>query len=333
MFCDKCGEKLPEGSRFCTNCGAILQAEETRERTRSSDRGKKTLIVLVLILVLLAAALSGIALGKVLAKKDGGTSAYPGGASTYPGGDPAYSDGGVQPVSPQQPDTPAWPDDPAQPGAPLQPEPTAKTSDALRFDHMEHMQNGEFKLEYPVFAGRRSEELNRLVKDYALGLGMGGSILNNSYEADYLCEVTLVNDYIVSMVFCGTGYVPEAAHDFREVLPLNVEIGPMRSIVLWDIFAMDMDGFADIVYGSGRPYGASWSVPAADFPDLLDLDREIYQGLMRAPNGFLTTGGPVLLSYVGITGVEWLDVLVPIDLIRDYYNNDAIPWEMLYTNN
>ena len=42
---------------------------------------------------------------------------------------------------------------------------------------------------------------------------------------------------------------------------------------------------------------------------------------------------PVLLTYVGITGVEWLDVLVPIELLRDYYNNDAIPWEMLVTSN
>ena len=96
---------------------------------------------------------------------------------------------------------------------------------------MEHVQNGQFHLEYPVFAGNRSEELNRLVREYALGLGIGGSIVNNSYEADYLCEVTLVNDSIVSMVFCGTGYVPGAAHDFRDVIPLNVEIRTMQPIL------------------------------------------------------------------------------------------------------
>ena len=59
----------------------------------------------------------------------------------------------------------------------------------------------------------------------------------------------------------------------------------------------------------------------------------MYHGLTRAPNGFLTPRGPVLLSYVGVTGVEWLDVLLPINMMKDYYNNDAIPWEMLYTNN
>ena len=344
MFCVNCGERLPEGSRFCTNCGAVLQPEEPRRSKRGAG-GRKILIAVVIALAVLIAALGGILLGQHLSRGSGSAagnavgqtdSGNPAANGSLPAGPGSAQQPVIiqpQPDAPSQPNTPSQPGTPWAPDTPAQPETPAETSGALRLDHMEHVQNGEFHLEYPVFAGNRSEELNRLVREYALGLGIGGSIVNNSYEADYLCEVTLVNDSIVSMVFCGTGYVPGAAHDFRDVIPLNVEIRTMEPILLWDIFAMDMEGFPDIVYGFGQPYGASWSVPAADFPDLLDLDREIYQGLMRAPKGFLTPRGPVLLTYVGITGVEWLDVLVPIELLRAYYNNDAIPWEMLVTNN
>ena len=353
MYCDKCGEKLPEGSRFCTNCGALLQGEAPGREPQPGKKGRKALIAAVIVLAVLVAALGGIALGQVLGRRGEGSASRPSGDPSSGDSLPGSAQQPVvimpQPGSPSQPGSPGQPAAPtAQPAVPTQqplfpttqplfpsasPSTPAQPDEPLRLDHMEERRNGQFRLEYPVFSGKRSEELNRLVENYALGLGIAGSIENSSYEADYLCEVTLVNDSIVSMVFCGTGYVPGAAHDFRDVVPLNVEIGPMQPIVLWDIFAMDMEGFSDIIYGFGQPYGAVWSVPAADFPDLLSLDLEVYHGLTRAPNGFLTPRGPVLLSYVGVTGVEWLDVLLPINMMKDYYNNDAIPWEMLYTNN
>ncbi len=348
MFCVNCGERLPAGSRFCTNCGAVIR-EEPGRKPRRGGGGRKALIAVVIALAVLVVALGGIALGQVLSRREsaaanagtqssgsnppqGGTTILPG----QPGNSQQPQTPGQQPGTPQQPVIPtAQPLTPSE--APLfppaQPETPVETESPLRLDHMEERRNGQFRLEYPVFSGKRSEELNRLVENFALGLGISGSVENSSYEADYLCEVTLVNDSIVSMVFCGTGYVPGAAHDFRDVVPLNVEIRTMQPIVLWDIFAMDMEGFSDIIYGFGQPYGAAWSVPAADFPDLLSLDLEVYHGLTRAPNGFLTPRGPVLLSYVGVTGVEWLDVLLPINMMKDYYNNDAIPWERLYTNN
>ena len=373
MYCTRCGKKLPEGSSFCDGCGAAQGAAGDRKEEKSENKGRKALIAAILVFALLVGVLGGALLGLKLGRKDKapepsaaddaaitaastpdpGTESSSSTASASPGTEPVVPEQQPllpnqpdqpnspaqpgQPSRPDQPDQPSRPDQPSQPSQPDQPSqpsrPDQPAADSLRLDHMEHMQNGQFKLAYPVFAGPRSGELNTLVSEFAMNLGLDGGIRANSYEADYLCEVTLVNDSLVSMVFCGTGYVEGAAHDFRDVVPLNVEIGQMRPITLWDIFAMDMDGFTDIVYSQGQPYGAAWSIPAADFPDLFDLEKEIYQGLTKAPDGFLTPRGPVLLTYVGVTGVEWLDVLVPIELLKDYYNYDLIPWEMLYTNN
>ena len=355
MYCTRCGKKLPEGSSFCDGCGAAQGAAGDRKEEKSENKGRKALIAAILVFALLAGILGGALLGLKLGRKDKapepsaaddaaitaastpdpGTESSSSTASASPGTEPAIPE--QQPLLPDQPGQPSQTDQPSQPDQPSRPDQPSQldqpADDSLRLDHMEHMQNGQFKLAYPVFAGPRSGELNTLVSEFAMNLGLDGGIRANSYEADYLCEVTLVNDSLVSMVFCGTGYVKGAAHNFRDVVPLNVEIGQMRPITLWDIFAMDMDGFTDIVYSQGQPYGAAWSIPAADFPDLFDLEKEIYQGLTKAPDGFLTPRGPVLLTYVGVTGVEWLDVLVPIELLKDYYNYDLIPWEMLYTNN
>ena len=194
---------------------------------------------------------------------------------------------------------------------------------------MEHKQNGSFKLEYPVFTGDRSEELNSLVRDFAMEQGPAGGIKTSSYQADYVCQVTLVNDCVVSMVFCGTGFVDGAAHDFREVVPLNVEIASMEQIPLSKLFDMGGDGFANAAYANGRACGVYWSVPAEDFDELFEREKNEIHDLRHSPKGFLTVKGPVLLSHVGITGVEDLDVLVPLDKLQSFYKYDPIPWEML----
>ena len=36
MFCNQCGQSLPDGSRFCNNCGATLAAPENKQPTAMS---------------------------------------------------------------------------------------------------------------------------------------------------------------------------------------------------------------------------------------------------------------------------------------------------------
>ena len=37
MFCTKCGKELPDGSAFCTNCGAKIASEFSNEQAKKSD--------------------------------------------------------------------------------------------------------------------------------------------------------------------------------------------------------------------------------------------------------------------------------------------------------
>ena len=123
MFCVNCGERLPEGSRFCTNCGAVLQPEEPRRSKRGAG-GRKILIAVVIALAVLIAALGGILLGQHLSRGSGSAAGNAVGQTdsgnpAANGSLPAGPGSAQQPVLIQpQPDAPSQPNTPSQPGTP-----------------------------------------------------------------------------------------------------------------------------------------------------------------------------------------------------------------------
>ena len=175
-------------------------------------------------------------------------------------------------------------------------------------------------MEYPLFGGRNSEIVNKIVFDRVRSLGFEGDSTIEQYTGSHRGEVTLLNDSILSMVFWGSGYVEGAAHDYRQLTPLNLDLKTMKPFRLSDIYRMRNENFVSVVYAFG--YGPDWpdTMEASDaYYDLFDYERDTFQGLINADDGFLLPLGPVFTTYIGITGVEHLEILVRYEELTDYY--------------
>jgi len=68
MFCPQCGEKIPDGSKFCSSCGAALvQPKETRAPAKTAATGERTsgMAVAALVLGILGISILAIIFGAI----------------------------------------------------------------------------------------------------------------------------------------------------------------------------------------------------------------------------------------------------------------------------
>ena len=100
MFCQNCGEKLKDDSKFCSKCGERIGNAETNVKTikgdAKADNNKKIIIALALVAIILAAiALSFILNGSVqpeIIVPDGfALESNQSGILTYAGAEDAYN--------------------------------------------------------------------------------------------------------------------------------------------------------------------------------------------------------------------------------------------------
>ena len=240
-----------------------------------------------------------------------------------PGTNPAAPSNPTPPANPVQPGDPAVtadPNTPPDPAVTTSPTAPTDTDQPLYVSGRTVYENGGFRVEYPLFGGRNSEIVNKIVFDRVRSLGFEGDSTIEQYTGSHRGEVTLLNDSILSMVFWGSGYVEGAAHDYRQLTPLNLDLKTMKPFRLSDIYRMRNENFVSVVYAFG--YGPDWpdTMEASDaYYDLFDYERDTFQGLINADDGFLLPLGPVFTTYIGITGVEHLEILVRYEELTDYY--------------
>jgi uncharacterized membrane protein YvbJ len=61
MFCPNCGKQIPDGSKFCPYCGAILTNEKNYPAKREKAHNKKTILVTVIILFVIVVGIFSVA--------------------------------------------------------------------------------------------------------------------------------------------------------------------------------------------------------------------------------------------------------------------------------
>lgn len=79
MFCKNCGKKLDEGTKFCPNCGTLVQEFEQKQENRESHEnhthhnkksGRKATAIIILVVVLVAGFLGYNTVGLAMTKKN-----------------------------------------------------------------------------------------------------------------------------------------------------------------------------------------------------------------------------------------------------------------------
>lgn len=65
MFCPKCGNKMPDGARFCPVCGATQEGMEEKDYSTQKKSRKKPIKILAGVLVFCIVIAAGLAIYQV----------------------------------------------------------------------------------------------------------------------------------------------------------------------------------------------------------------------------------------------------------------------------
>lgn len=205
-----------------------------------------------------------------------------------------------------------------------EPEPLQEPlTEPLTLDRMAWRADGDMQLEYPVFRGQRSAEVNAFVSDFVSGILTSlDDRYSEGYRGSYRCAVTLLNEQVLSMVFWGEVASEGGITGHQGLRTLNLDLETLQPFVLADRYRADTPGFLDAVYAEGRwpgepvtcfadwEYGFYWS----DHRESRDLGDSV-----RYAQCFYTESGLVLSFYSEMfSGCDHFEVMLPYDALAAF---------------
>ncbi len=194
----------------------------------------------------------------------------------------------------------------------------------LTLDHMEVLVRGDMQVQYPVFRGSRSGEVNALALDYASGMFEGwDAFYGSAYGGSYRCAVTLLNQKTLSAVFWGETCAEGAISSREGIRTLNLDLETLSAFTLANVYRIGDPGLLETAYAEGRYPGEPETACSGEeeFQQRFDELRQIRGLNENFPYaiGFFKPEGVVLSVYDEFFAYcDHFELLLPYEALEPY---------------
>ncbi len=197
--------------------------------------------------------------------------------------------------------------------------------------------NSSISIQYPVFSGDDYKNLNAMIYNKAVSIGQLDPDVfseDTGLTADYVSEVTLLNNKVVSIIFWGSSYVEGGAYPTTNLFTLNVDLQTMKEIKLNDLYRTNDDFVKTFFEKATFPTNPITSYDIESFPEMLKLQSEEHQTVnqFEIENGvrfYLKPDGIVLsLFAIHATGSDHFDAFLSYNDIDKFYLPSQKYWEV-----
>lgn len=194
-------------------------------------------------------------------------------------------------------------------------------------------QNSSVSIQYPIFSGQGSDELNAVVLKKVKSLATIDTDYfdaDTSLTLDLQYSVTLLNDKVVSIVFWGSTYLEASAYPTTNLYTINLNLATMEELSLSDAYRIDEEFTSTFFEKSYFPTAPVTSYDETVFAEMLALQKDfsMVEDVYTIPSDttFFLKPDSLVLSFPSIhaTGSDHFEAQLNYEDITAFQNPDSL---------